>query len=152
MDGVNAFDKQASNARPYVIFYTYLSVFLAVTISIVSKLLKKHESLLASAPSKLPPKRHLRTFAGLAAFSLLSTWGFMFRYFQWSYENWSAVRAPRDLDPSMKHWDLWLKEISLFKEAWESVIVGHARYWWSHQIFFFACALGLHLECKGTSN
>ena len=143
-------ERIAGNTRPYGIFFSYLGVCLTVAIFIIIKLFEKTEKLYTSAPSQLPPKKHVIIFTMLATCSLLSTWGFMIQYFQWSYDNWLKVRSQHDLDPSVKHWGLWLKETSLFKEAWESVIVGHNRYWWSHQIFFFACALGLHLEWKGT--
>jgi hypothetical protein len=149
MDGVIPLDKMDSNARPYGIFFSYLGVCFAVAVFIIFKLFEKYKTLHESSPAKLPSKKHVRVFALLAACSLLSTWGFMFRYFQWSYQTWLAERSQDNLDPSVKHWGLWLKETSLFKEAWESVIVGHTRYWWSHQIFFFACVLGLHLEWKG---
>lgn len=58
-------------------------------------------------------------------------------------------RQHYQLTTEMTHWGLWLSETSLFKEAWEAVLVGFARYWWSNQIFFFALALGLDLERKG---
>ncbi|KAF2628797.1 hypothetical protein BU25DRAFT_390707 [Macroventuria anomochaeta] len=138
-----------NNARPYGIFMTYLLTCLGVAVFIITKLFEKTERLYTSAPSRLPQKRHVVIFATLATCSLFSTWGFMFQYFQWSYNNWLTVRSQHDLDPTVKHWGLWLKETSLFREAWESVIVGHNRYWWSHQIFYWACALGLHLEWKG---
>lgn len=148
MEKTVAPDSNNSNARPYGIFFSYLGVCLAVTVFVIAKLFERTEHLYA--PSTLPLKKHVTIFAALAACSLLSTWGFMFQYFQWSYDNWLAVRSQPNFDPSVKHWGLWLKETSLFKEAWQSVIVGYTRYWWSHQIFFFACALGLHLEWKGT--
>lgn len=122
---------------------------LAVTLFIISKLVARRQILRAAGPSEQPRTRHIVMFAVLAVCSLLSTWSFMFRYFEWSYDNWLTLRAQGDLDPSVKHWGIWLKDTSLFKEAWESVIVGHDRFWWSHQIFFFATALGLHSEWKG---
>jgi magnesium-transporting ATPase (P-type) len=140
-----------SNVRPYGIFITYLSTCLAVAVFIITKLVGRRQNLQAAAPSPKPPRTHVVIFAILAACSLLSTWGFMFRYFQWSYDNWLALRSQHGLDPSVKHWGLWLMETSLFKEAWASVVIGHNRYWWSHQIFFFALALGLHSEWKGLS-
>ena len=140
-----------SNVRPYGIFITYLSTCLAVAVFIITKLVGRRQPLQAAVPLPKPPRTHVVTFATLAACSLLSTWGFMFRYFQWSYDNWLALRSQHGLDPSVKHWGLWLRETSLFKEAWASVVIGHNRYWWSHQIFFFALALGLHSEWKGLS-
>lgn len=141
-----------SNVRPYGIFVTYMSTCLALAVFIILKLFENTEKLHASTPSRLPQRKHVLVFAVLASCSLFSTWSFMFRYFQWSYDNWLTVRSQHDLDLSAKHWGLWLKETSLFREAWESVIIGHNRYWWSHQIFFFASALGLHSEWKGMSH
>lgn len=138
-----------SNVRPYSIFFGYMGCCLGVTVFIIVKMFEKVETLYASAPSRLPAKRHIILFTTLVVLSLLSTWGFMFQYFQWSYNNWLAVRSQHGLDPSAKHWGLWLKETSLFKEAWLSVVIGRYRYWWSHQIFYFAACLGLHLEWKG---
>tara|TARA_R110002003_G_scaffold1926_10_gene23778 strand:+ start:7145 stop:7375 length:231 start_codon:yes stop_codon:yes gene_type:complete len=73
----------------------------------------------------------------------------MFKYFNVSYQTWLMWRSYYELDPHHRHWGLWLRETSLFREAWETVVVGNARYWWSHQIFFFALGLGLYLEQKG---
>lgn len=143
--------RNASNGRPYGIFISYMSACLALSVFIIVKLFDKAGKLRAKNPSRLPQKRHILLFAILAAASLISTWSFMFRYFQWSYDNWLYVRSQRNLDLTVKHWGLWLTETSLFREAWESVIIGQNRYWWSHQIFYFASALGLHSEWKGTS-
>ncbi|KAJ4371549.1 hypothetical protein N0V83_004768 [Neocucurbitaria cava] len=74
---------------------------------------------------------------------------YLIEYFKISYKTWLMWRSYYELDPHLRHWGLWLKESSLYKEAWETVIVGNARYWWSHQIFFFALGLGLYLEQKG---
>ncbi|KAF3006766.1 hypothetical protein E8E13_010082 [Curvularia kusanoi] len=150
MNANASLQSSGSNLRPYGIFITYLSTCLAVAVFIIAKLIGRGRRLQAETPSQRPPKRHVVLFAILAAFSILSTWGFMFRYFQWSYANWFALRSQYGLDPSVKHWGLWLKETSLFREAWASVVIGHNRYWWSHQIFYFALALGLHSEWKGT--
>lgn len=140
-----------SNVRPYAIFVTYMAACLALAVFLLIKLLQKTEKLHASTPSVLPRRKYVLLFAALAVGSLFSTWSFMFQYFQWSYDNWFTVRSQHDLDPSVKHWGLWLKETSLFREAWESVVIGQNRYWWSHQIFYFASALGLHSEWKGMS-
>lgn len=151
MNKSDALQENVSNARPYGIFASYMSTCLALSIFIIVKLFDKTEKLHAVDPSRLPQRKQVVLFAVLAAASLLTTWSFMFRYFEWSYDNWLTVRSQHKLDPSVKHWGLWLKETSLFREAWESVIIGHDRYWWSHQIFYFASALGLHSEWKGMS-
>lgn len=151
MDKENTSQENVSNARPYGIFVSYMGACLALAGFIIVKLFDKTEKLHARNTSRLPQRKHVLLFAVLAAASLLSTWSFMFQYFRWSYDHWLTVRSQHSLDPSVKHWGLWLKETSLFREAWESVVIGQDRYWWSHQIFYFASALGLHSEWKGMS-
>ncbi|KAF1834342.1 hypothetical protein BDW02DRAFT_525568 [Decorospora gaudefroyi] len=138
-----------SNTRPYIIFFSYLLTCFLVTIFILLKLIRRASVLQKSTTARLPPKKHVWLFGGLAVGSLLSTWTQMFQYFRISYHQWLMWRSYYELEPHMRHWGLWLKETSLFREAWETVIVGNARYWWSHQIFFFALGLGLYLEQKG---
>ncbi|KAF2130391.1 hypothetical protein P153DRAFT_422310 [Dothidotthia symphoricarpi CBS 119687] len=138
-----------TNARPYLIFWSYMGTCLLLCIFIIARLAQNATALRKSKTALLPPAQHVRLFAALAAGSLLTTWGFMIRYFQSSYQDWFMSRSHFDLDPQQKHWGLWLRETSLFREAWETVIVGETRYWWSHQIFFFALGLGLYLEQKG---
>ena len=146
MDSPLADNGAPSNVRPYTIFFSYMGVCLGLTVFLISRLVKNY-SLLRQTQS--PPKKLIFLFAALAAGSLLTTWGFMLRYFQFSYETWLASRPHYNLDPHCKHWGLWLRETSLFKEAWVSVIAGETRFWWSSQIFFFASGLGLYLEQKG---
>ncbi|KAL6708968.1 hypothetical protein ACN47E_002095 [Coniothyrium glycines] len=138
-----------NNTRPFVIFFGYLATCLGLAVFIVSRLFKKSLQPPKSSVALLPPKRHVYLFSALAASSLLTTWTHMFRYFSVSYQIWLMWRSHYELKPHQKHWGLWLKETSLFREAWETVIIGNARYWWSHQIFFFALGLGLYLDQKG---
>lgn len=137
-----------SNTRPYVIFVSYMLTCISVAVFIVWKLIQR-ANVLRGLTTQLPPKKHVWMFSALAAGSLFTTWTHMFRYFKASYQSWMVSRSYYELEPHQKHWGLWLKETSLFREAWEMVIVGNTRYWWSHQIFFFALGLGLYLEQKG---
>jgi SNF family Na+-dependent transporter len=140
-----------SNTRPYLIFFGYLGTCVLLTLYVIQKLLKNY-IVLTKSPTARPPKRkHVLTFIGLAAGSLLTTWYYMVKYFQVSYKTWLMWRSYYEFTDEQNHWGLWLKDTSLFKEAWEIAIVGNARYWWTHQIFFFACALGLALEQKGST-
>jgi len=141
-------EESDNNARPYVIFVSYMLTCISAAVFIVSKLFQRANALQGST-TKLPPKKHVWLFSILAVGSLLTTWTHMFRYFKASYDSWVMSRSYYELEPQQKHWGLWLKETSLFREAWETVIVGTTRYWWSHQIFFFALGLGLYLEQKG---
>lgn len=141
-----------TNTRPYAIFFSYLLTCLSVAVLIILRLFKRANVLQKSTTAQLPSRSHVWLFSGLALGSLLTTWTYMFQYFKVSYQSWLMWRSYYELEPHHKHWGLWLKETSLFREAWETVIVGNARYWWSHQIFFFALGLGLYLEQKGKTD
>ncbi|KAF2830771.1 hypothetical protein CC86DRAFT_343779 [Ophiobolus disseminans] len=138
-----------TNTRPYLIFFSYMLTCFLVSVFIIAKIFKKYAVLKKSTTASPPPSKHVWLFSILAAGSLLTTWTFMVKYFNVSYQAWLMWRSYYELDPHHRHWGLWLKETSLFHEAWETVVVGNARYWWSHQIFFFALALGLYLEQRG---
>ncbi|KAH8730854.1 hypothetical protein GQ44DRAFT_746728 [Phaeosphaeriaceae sp. PMI808] len=138
-----------TNTRPYLIFFSYLLTCLSISIFLVQRILKKYSILKKSATTDTLPSKHIFLFSVLAAVSLFTTWTFLFKYFGVSYRTWLMWRSYYELDPKHRHWGLWLKETSLFREAWELVVVGNARYWWSHQIFSFALGLGLHMEQKG---
>ncbi|KAF1845439.1 uncharacterized protein K460DRAFT_355260 [Cucurbitaria berberidis CBS 394.84] len=138
-----------TNTRPYLIFFSYLGTCVSVTVFIILKILKRYSVLQKSTTAQPPPRKHVWLFTALAVGSLATTWSFMVQYFSISYQTWLMWRSYLELDPHHRHWGLWLRETSLFKEAWETLIVGTARYWWSHQIFFFALGLGLYLEQKG---
>ena len=144
-------DAADSNTRPYLIFFSYLGTCFLTAVFIIVKLLKTSTVLQKSATAQTLSSKHVWLFASLAAASLATTWTFMFRYFNASYQAWLLFQSRYELDPHQKHWGLWLRQTSLFREAWETVIVGSARYWWSHQIFFFALGLGLFLEQKGVT-
>ena len=138
-----------TNTRAYFIFFSYLGSCAGLSAFIIFKLLKSYTVLSKSTTARPPPRNHVRLFTGLAAGSLLTTWYYMLCYFQSSYATWLMWRSYYDVSDDKRHWGLWLKETSLFREAWEIAIVGNANYWWTHQIFFFACGLGLMLEQKG---
>ncbi|KAF2465394.1 uncharacterized protein BDR25DRAFT_269930 [Lindgomyces ingoldianus] len=138
-----------SNLRPILIFISYFCLCLSLTVFIIGKLATSYYVLAKSKTASIPPRKHVLLFIFLAISSLATTWYHMVRYFQWSYNMWVMWRSFYELTPDEKHWGLWLRHTSLFKEAWEIAIIGHARYWWTHQIFLFACGLGLALEQKG---
>lgn len=141
-----------TNGRAYFIFFSYLALCFSLSVFIIYKLVQNYNALSKSIPTRRPAKQHVRVFALLAALSLLTTWYYMFNYFRVSYQAWAMWRSRFEISQDKMHWGLWLKETSLFREAWETVIVGNARYWWSHQIFFFASGLGLSLEERGKSS
>ncbi|KAF2642592.1 hypothetical protein P280DRAFT_269030 [Massarina eburnea CBS 473.64] len=138
-----------TNGRAYFIFFSYLGLAVSLTTLIVLRIFKSYSILLNSTTAQIPSKKHVRMFVALAIWSVLMVWYYEMRYFSVSYKSWMMWRSYYDLTPDQMHWGLWLKETSLFKEAWETAVVGNARYWWTNQIFFFACGLGLSLEQRG---
>ncbi|KAL5372930.1 hypothetical protein DPSP01_013098 [Paraphaeosphaeria sporulosa] len=141
--------EEDTNTRAYALFFSYLGLCFLLSVFIVFKLIRNHNVLSKSTTARLPAKAHIRTFATLAALSLFTTWYYMYHYFRVSYQAWAMWRSRYDVSQDTMHWGLWLSETSLFREFWETIVVGNARYWWSHQIFFFASGLGLSLEERG---
>jgi hypothetical protein len=45
----------------------------------------------------------------------------------------------------------WLKDTSLFRDAWEIVTERSRRYWWSQQIFLGAAAWSVFVGIEGKS-
>lgn len=138
-----------SNTRPYLIFLSYIATCFSLAVFITVKLFSRYSVLHKSTTTKPPPRRYILLFTALAVGSLFSTWSFMIKYFNTSYQTWLLRRHCYELDPHQRHWGLWLKETGLFREAWEIVLTGVLRYWWSHQIFFHALGLSLYMEQKG---
>lgn len=138
-----------TNGRAYLIFFSYLGVCLMLTNIVVLNIAKSYRRLRKTTNARLPSRNHVRVFTVLAAGSLLTTRYYQYRAFAVSYQSWVMWRSHWELTPDQMHWGLWLKETSLLKETWMATIVGNANYWWTHQIFFFACSLSLSLEQLG---
>ncbi|KAJ5931090.1 hypothetical protein N7466_006583 [Penicillium verhagenii] len=93
-------------------------------------------------------------FLLLAAFSLATTWYYMFAFFRYSYQDWKAGhdltrQASIDLEPWLVKLELWLRDRKLFREAWESVSETPAKFWWSGQIFLWTIGWSLFLGFMG---
>ncbi|KAM5344316.1 hypothetical protein ACJ41O_012853 [Fusarium nematophilum] len=125
-----------SNARPIGILVGYLIAATAVTarcISIVGR---------SQGRAARGRRNAIIVFSALAAVSLATTWYHMFCYFQWSYLQWASLRvgSPGLEDHGRLYLGQWLRDTSLFKEAWVSTLTTPFRAWWSLQIFGF-CAI-----------
>ncbi|PVH95084.1 hypothetical protein DM02DRAFT_691659 [Periconia macrospinosa] len=141
-----------TNTRAYLIFFSFLSLAISLTTFVILQLRTLYSRLPSRAETRLTHPnlhKHIRVYALLAICSVVTVWYYEVQYFKVSYLTWVRWRSYYDLEEHQMHWGLWLKETSLFKEGWEIAVVGNARYWWTHQIFFFACGLGLSLEQKG---
>ena len=82
------------------------------------------------------------------------------RLFTLSYQTWARnnnVPLPARLDVLLArkedhgglHLGAWLRDTKLFKDAWETVIYGSARFWWSQQIFLITAIWGVFLGVEG---
>ncbi|KAK2057014.1 hypothetical protein LY76DRAFT_119883 [Colletotrichum caudatum] len=84
-------------------------------------------------------------FCFLAVSSLATTWYYMFRFFEWLYTQWAMMRACHNsvaasgsVEEGLRLGE-WLRDTSLFKQAWVSTLETGPRAWWTLQIFGF-CA------------
>jgi hypothetical protein len=160
-------DLYNSNLRPLSIFGGYLILASALTVLI-------SYSVLYKASRALPPsqdtrqrqsnrEKHVQFFAILALISLVTTWYHMLQYFGLSYRVW-AHEMGEPVPPTL--WGengyiafgtlrlalgRWLKDTSLFRDAWEIVTERSRRYWWSQQIFLGAAAWSVFVGIEGKS-
>ena len=132
----------ASNARPIAIFSSYMAaaaILSAICLRVASGTAKPATSRVAAAKT---------IFTVLAVLSLSSTWYYMFRFFEWSYNDWKLTR------PAAQSLQLgsWLRDTKLFEQAWTAVLVNRARAWWSAQIIGFCVYWSVSLGWQGMSS
>ncbi|GAB1316343.1 hypothetical protein MFIFM68171_06553 [Madurella fahalii] len=124
-----------SNAASLAILASYMITAVALTARCI-RVIQRHP-LQATRPSAVS----LTLFTALAIFSLATTWSYMFAYFRWSYFDWAASSSNLTVtDASQLRLGEWLRDTSLFKQAWFSALETPARAWWTLQIFGF-CAI-----------
>ncbi|TDZ61517.1 hypothetical protein CTRI78_v004383 [Colletotrichum trifolii] len=143
-----------SNTRPLGIFTGYMILAAALTlksIAIIRSQSRRRRRRRATPPPKdgspvatsgLPRGAAVAVFSLLAALSLATTWYHMFRFFEWSYQQWAFARYFEGIGMTGEEGLMlgeWLKDTSLFKQAWASTLETGPRAWWSLQIFGF-CA------------
>ncbi|KAI9312871.1 hypothetical protein BX666DRAFT_1865489 [Dichotomocladium elegans] len=69
-----------------------------------------------------------------ALLSFIATWTYMFKFFQYSYNEYHAEKpTPLSLN-SISH---WLHHVSLFDNAWATVMRGVWPWLWSHRLCLF---------------
>ncbi|KAJ1328030.1 hypothetical protein MN608_07365 [Microdochium nivale] len=164
-----------SNFKSYAIFGGYMATALVLTlrcISIIRRQSRGAQRTTAPAPAAAQEQQQVITttnllspaqlrqrvwvFSALAALSLGTTWYYMFAFFAHSYRAWAAVH--HTTTASAPHHgggiaDLqlgaWLRDTSLFSEAWASAMASGARVWWTQQIFGFCSLWTLVLATEG---
>ncbi|RGP77260.1 alpha-mannosyltransferase alg11p [Fusarium longipes] len=132
-----------SNARPIGILAGYLTTCALLAVTIIRTIYHK------AASSKLTSRhRHaIIIFSALAVLSLATTWYHMFRFFQWSYQQWESTHLENP-DGEL-HLGQWLRDTTLFKQAWVSTLEKGPRAFWSMQIFGFCANWSVMLAWQG---
>ncbi|RTE80729.1 hypothetical protein BHE90_004763 [Fusarium euwallaceae] len=130
-----------SNARPIGILVGYLLTCAVLTARCIHLLWDR------SKVSTSHRRNAILVFSALAAVSLATTWYHMFCFFQWSYEQW-ALSAPVGLDADKLYLGEWLRDTTLFKQAWVSTLERPPRAWWSLQIFGFCAVWSIMLASQ----
>ncbi|KAF1813403.1 hypothetical protein P152DRAFT_473131 [Eremomyces bilateralis CBS 781.70] len=136
----------------YMLLAAGLSTRLIYLLSTQAR--RRARRLAADGKSKgLHAGRRGPLFGILTMISLATTWYYMFAFFATSYRAWAAHRGIMASDhPYGAQLALWLKESSLFKEAWGTALDTPGRLWWTQQIFSFTTAWSIFLGFEGESN
>ena len=157
---------EASNVKPVAILCSYLCLAAVLTAQILRVLYqaKIRPQTQRQDPHYRPPKSaHLIIFTTLAVVSLAITWYYMLAFFTLSYQTWtrnnnvplptklwgSDIHLARNEDVGGLQLGAWLRDTKLFKEAWETVIDGSVRFWWSQQIFLITTIWSVFLGVEG---
>ncbi|GKT57556.1 alpha-mannosyltransferase Alg11p [Colletotrichum tofieldiae] len=132
-----------SNARPLAIFTGYMVLAASLTAKSIGIIRgQQRVSSVQHGPARSTNRHAIAVFSILAAVSLATTWYHMFRFFEWSYVQWDSQQfwaAVVGGKPAGLRLGEWLRDTSLFRQAWASTLETGPRAWWSLQIFGF-CA------------
>lgn len=136
-----------SNIRPLSIFTGYMVLAAALT-AICLKTTRSSRSALAGTT-----RVKVALFSFLAVVSFGTTWYYMFEFFRWSYIDWATSQSPA-LGPEVYTWSGirlgdWLRQTTLFRQAWVSVLLSPEKAWWSIQIFGFCAILSAMVSVQG---
>ena len=157
---------EAFNIKPVTILCSYLCLAAVLTAQILRLLYQakfRPQTQRQDPHHRTSKSAHLVLFATLAVVSLVITWYYMLAFFTLSYQTWahkhdvplpsrllgSNVLLARNGDVGGLHLGLWLRDTKLFKDAWETVIDGKARFWWSQHIFLITTIWSVFLGVEG---
>lgn len=157
---------QYDDTRALLIFGTYLSICTSLTGLIVRDLFKQYKSVQHRSWGTNTIYRSTNTtqvFAACAAVSLSITWYYMISFFSVSYQAWAFPRGTPVLSAPAEssglilwmhgiHLGQWLKDVQLFREAWEIAMETPGRLAWSQPIFFITTAWGFFITHEGTKS
>ncbi|KAF4967429.1 hypothetical protein FSARC_5002 [Fusarium sarcochroum] len=131
-----------SNARPIGILAGYLTACAALTAISINSIRRQ-----AAASKHVSRRRNaILVFSALAVLSLATTWYHMFCFFQWSYQQWESGQMC--LVGDELHLGEWLRDTTLFKQAWVSTLEQPPRAWWSLQVFGFCSIWSVMLAAQ----
>jgi len=76
------------------------------------------------------------TFCLLALASFAHTWFYMFQFMAWSFEDYekSTITTTEGFTERLGN---WLRDTSLFEQAWSFVCFAPVNWWWSEQLCLF---------------
>lgn len=140
--------------RSIPILASYIILAAALAFNACRDILKRYQTRRRLNDWVSSQRRlHFWLFVLLAALSLGATWYYMFAFFAHSFRSWeqtsvALVLRTKDLD-IVSRLELWLKNATLFREAWETVIETPARFWWSGQIFLWTTGWSVFLGMMG---
>jgi hypothetical protein len=132
-----------SNVQPISILTGYLAACAALTAISIPSIYRQAVS------SKAVSRRRnaIVIVSALASLSRATTWYHMFCFFLWSYQQWEATH-PAQVDNEF-HLGEWLRDTTLFKQAWVSTLEQPLRAWCSLQIFGFCSIWSVILAAEG---
>lgn len=129
------------------VFGSYLATCLGLTLLIASDLASRIESRLQGQnrpkDAKPLPLQRLKVFMMLAGICLSVTWYYMISFFQLSYKIWALEHVVASFDLRLA--TAWLKDVQLFRDAWEVALETPGRLFWSQPIFFITAAWSIYV-------
>lgn len=156
---MDAVEFQSSNVRAISIFASYLTACALLTSLIIKDLMQQYRKRQKNHPAAATPVAAL-LFGVCALLSLGVTWHYMLSFFSLSYRAWASehgVGLP-DRPQTLQELNLWvnkiqlgpwLKDVKLFREAWEVAMETPGRLVWSQPIFFVTSVWAFYIGEQG---
>lgn len=146
-----------SNVRPIAILAGYMATAILLTSFCIAVIRVRWDATAGLSSAERARRRTaISVFSILATLSFATTWYHKFRFFEWSYTQWAFSSGAEQLltnDPNGLHLGQWLRDTTLFKQAWASTLDAPPRAWWSMQIFGFLAnwSVMLAAQCEFSS-
>lgn len=142
---------QSRDIRAAAVFGTYLSTCLGLTMLICSNLNWAYDIRKRLKPKdRFPPpfiKSLFKTYVLFAGVCLALTWYYMLSFFALSYKVWALHHAASTFN--LHTAAAWLKDVQLFRDAWEVALETPGRLVWSQPIFFVTALWSIYVCRSG---